>query len=133
NIGAYGVELDQRFQSLVAWDLKMGNRVEMSADDCEFSYRTSFFKQAEPGRWLIVSVRFCLPKPWQPVIEYPDLKRHALLGSHTSQATPRRIFDAVCEIRRSKLPDPAVLGNAGSFFKNPIVDAATLLRLREAY
>lgn len=123
NIGAYGVELDQRFHSLVAWDLHERRQVEMSAGECRFSYRDSFFKHAQPGRWLIVAVRFRLPKPWRAVTTYPDLQRHPLLARSAGAVTARQVFDAVCEIRRRKLPDPAVLGNAGSFFKNPIVSA----------
>ncbi len=123
NIGAYGVELDQRFHSLVAWDLHKRRQVVMSAGECQFSYRDSFFKHAHPGRWLIVAVRFRLPKPWRAVTTYPDLKHHPQLARSAGAVTARQIFDAVCEIRRSKLPDPAVLGNAGSFFKNPIVSA----------
>lgn len=124
NIGAYGVELDQRFHSLSAWDLRAGRQVEMRPEDCDFSYRNSLFKQSEPGRWLILAVRFRLPKRWTPVLGYPDLQRHPALQADTADITPRQIFDAVCEVRRAKLPDPAVLGNAGSFFKNPVVDRA---------
>lgn len=124
NIGAYGVELNQRFHALTAWDMASRTLVRMSAADCRFAYRDSRFKHDDPGRWVIVSVQFALPRPWRPVLEYPDLRRHAGLSALQSDVTARAIFDAVCEIRRAKLPDPAVVGNAGSFFKNPIVDAA---------
>ncbi|WP_313622058.1 UDP-N-acetylmuramate dehydrogenase [Achromobacter sp.] len=122
NIGAYGVELQERFHSLTAWDTRQARYVEMHAADCRFSYRDSVFKHDEPGRWIIVSVRFALPRPWRPVLGYPDLQRHPRLAAGTPSA--RDVFDAVCDIRRTKLPDPAVTGNAGSFFKNPIVPAA---------
>lgn len=122
NIGAYGVELQERFDGLTAWDVRKARFVEMRAADCQFSYRDSTFKHDEPGRWVIVSVRFALPRPWRPVLEYPDLQRHARLSDGSPSA--RDVFEAVCEIRRAKLPDPAVTGNAGSFFKNPIVPAA---------
>ncbi|CAB3830731.1 UDP-N-acetylenolpyruvoylglucosamine reductase [Achromobacter animicus] len=122
NIGAYGVELQERFHSLTAWDVREARFVEMRAAECRFSYRDSTFKHDEPGRWIIVSVRFALPRPWRPVLEYPDLQRHARLADGAPSA--RDVFEAVCEIRRAKLPDPAVTGNAGSFFKNPIVPAA---------
>ncbi|EHK67891.1 UDP-N-acetylmuramate dehydrogenase [Achromobacter arsenitoxydans] len=121
NIGAYGVELEERFHSLTAWDVRQARYVEMSAADCRFSYRDSAFKHDEPGRWIIVSVRFSLPRPWRPVLGYPDLQRHERLAGGAPSA--RDVFDAVCDIRRAKLPDPAVTGNAGSFFKNPIVPA----------
>ncbi|MEN4917590.1 UDP-N-acetylmuramate dehydrogenase [Achromobacter spanius] len=121
NIGAYGVELEERFHSLTAWDVRQARYVEMRAADCRFSYRDSAFKHDEPGRWVIVSVRFALPRPWRPVLGYPDLLRHERLAGGSPSA--RDVFDAVCDIRRVKLPDPAVTGNAGSFFKNPIVSA----------
>lgn len=124
NIGAYGVELEQRFHSLSVWDLRDRKMLEMSLSDCGFSYRDSFFKRAQPGRWLITAVRFRLPKPWKPVLEYADLKRHPALMASAHAVTAAQVFNAVCEIRRAKLPDPARIGNAGSFFKNPIVTVA---------
>jgi len=132
NIGAYGVEIKDRFLGLTAWNVKRGEMMDMDADDCRFAYRDSFFKHEPPGQWLIASVRFALPRPWQPVLDYPDLQRHrppdsAVHAARTvMQSVPgaRQIYDAVCAIRRSKLPDPAVQGNAGSFFKNPLIDAA---------
>jgi UDP-N-acetylmuramate dehydrogenase len=123
NIGAYGVELAERFDSLQAWDVPGRRLVRMTADDCRYAYRDSAFKHARPGRWLIVSVRFALPRPWRPVLDYPDLRRDETLAAMAGGATARAVFDAVCRIRRAKLPDPAVTGNAGSFFKNPLVDA----------
>ena len=133
NIGAYGVELDQRFHSLVVWDLLERRLVEMTADDCRFSYRDSFFRRAAPGRWLIVKVRFRLPKRWEPALAYPDLQRHPVIIQAAQDVTAPQVFAAVCEIRRSKLPDPALLGNAGSFFKNPVVDRACFDGLKDAY
>lgn len=122
NIGAYGVELADRFDSLTAWDVRAGRYVEMNAADCRYAYRDSVFKHQPAGSWVIVSVRFRLPRPWRPVLGYPDLQRHPRLAQ--GEPAARDIFDAVCDIRRAKLPDPAVTGNAGSFFKNPIVSAA---------
>ncbi|ARP96132.1 UDP-N-acetylmuramate dehydrogenase [Bordetella genomosp. 13] len=129
NIGAYGVELAERFDSLMAWHLYDRRLIRMTAQDCRYAYRDSVFKHAEPGTWVIVSVRFALPRPWQPVLTYPDLARDPILNPGPRRPTEavvsaRDVFDAVCRIRRAKLPDPAVIGNAGSFFKNPIVDAA---------
>lgn len=133
NIGAYGVELDQRFHSLLAWNMREQRLVEMGAKECGFSYRNSFFKQAGQGRWLIVAVRFCLPKRWTPVLSYPDLQRHPVLQAAGADATARQIFDAVGQIRQSKLPDPAVQGNAGSFFKNPVIIARAYEALKKAH
>jgi UDP-N-acetylmuramate dehydrogenase len=130
NIGAYGVELKDRFDSVLAYDRQAEAFVEMDHAACAFAYRDSIFKH-EPGRWIIAAVRFRLPRAWTPVLAYPDLQRHpALMAARAAgRVDARQIFDAVREIRTRKLPDPAVLGNAGSFFKNPIVDAAMHARL----
>jgi UDP-N-acetylmuramate dehydrogenase len=120
NIGAYGVELKDRFESLDAVDLVTGRSVTLRAGICEFGYRDSAFKHSLAGRSVITRVRFRLPRPWQPVLGYLDIQRKI---AETGIAAPdaRRLFDWVCAIRRAKLPDPAAVGNAGSFFKNPVV------------
>ncbi len=120
NIGAYGVELKDRFESLDAVDLVTGRSVTLDAATCRFGYRDSVFKHALAGKSVITRVRFRLPKPWAPVIGYLDLERKI---AETGNGSPdaRTIFDWVCAIRRAKLPDPALIGNAGSFFKNPVV------------
>lgn len=133
NIGAYGVEQDQYFHSLVAWDIRYGRRVEMGPADCLFAYRDSFFKHAEPGRWLILSVRYRLPYEWRAQLAYPDLNLHAGIAMAGAAVTPQQVFEAVCEIRQAKLPDPMRLANVGSFFKNPVVDSATYRKLRDLY
>jgi UDP-N-acetylmuramate dehydrogenase len=120
NIGAYGVELKDRFESLDTVDLVTGRTTTLTANRCEFGYRDSVFKRALAGRSVIVRVRFRLPKPWQPELGYLDLVRKMNeSGQHAPSAS--QVFDWVCAIRRAKLPDPQVLGNAGSFFKNPVV------------
>jgi UDP-N-acetylmuramate dehydrogenase len=130
NIGAYGVELQDRFESLDAMDMFTGQLFSLDAAQCGFSYRDSVFKHASggpeglglAGRAVILRVRFALPKRWKPELGYLDLERKmAETGIH--QPNARQIFDWVCAIRRAKLPDPQVLGNAGSFFKNPTVTA----------
>ena len=120
NIGAYGVELKDRFESLDAVDLTTGRRVTLDASACRFGYRDSVFKQHLVNKTVITRVRFRLPRPWQPVLGYLDLERKM---AETGNAAPdaMTVFDWVCAIRRAKLPDPAVIGNAGSFFKNPVV------------
>lgn len=120
NIGAYGLELAQRFDSLTAWDFASQQLVRMTAEECAFGYRDSLFKHALAGQRLILSVRLALPKLWRPLEGYADLVRE-LKERGVSQPDARAIFDAVVAIRRRKLPDPAIIGNAGSFFKNPIV------------
>jgi UDP-N-acetylmuramate dehydrogenase len=120
NIGAYGVELKDRFESLDAVDLVTGRSVTLGPAECRFGYRDSVFKQHLAGKSVITRVRFRLPRPWQPVLGYLDLERKmAETGNREPDA--RTIFDWVCAIRRAKLPDPAAIGNAGSFFKNPVV------------
>ena len=120
NIGAYGVELKDRFDSLDAVDLVTGRGVTLNAAECHFGYRDSVFKQHLTGKSLITRVRFRLPKPWQPVLGYLDLERKMAETGNTAPDA-RTVFDWICAIRRAKLPDPAVIGNAGSFFKNPVV------------
>ncbi len=119
NIGAYGVELDRFIAAVEAYDI-LGDRVlRLPADDCGFGYRDSRFKH-EPGRWLITAVELALSRDAEPVLEYAGLREERAAGG-VSRATPRDVFQAVCAIRRRKLPDPALIGNAGSFFKNPVV------------
>jgi UDP-N-acetylmuramate dehydrogenase len=120
NIGAYGIELKDRFESLDAVDLVTGRSVTLSGAMCRFGYRDSIFKQALAGKSVITRVRLRLPRPWQPVLGYLDLERKR---EETGIAEPsaQQVFDWVCAIRQAKLPDPGVIGNAGSFFKNPVV------------
>jgi UDP-N-acetylmuramate dehydrogenase len=122
NIGAYGVELADRFEALDAVDLITGRTVTLDRAACHFGYRDSVFKQHLAGKSVITHVRLRLPRPWQPVLGYLDLQRRI---EETGIAEPDAgtIFDWVCAIRRAKLPDPARIGNAGSFFKNPVVSA----------
>jgi len=126
NIGAYGVELQDVFDSLDALDLRSGEVFTLDAARCAFGYRDSVFKHDSgmglKDRALILKVRFALPKVWKPVLGYADIeKMRQQEGVQTP--TAQQIFDWVCRIRRAKLPDPAVVGNAGSFFKNPTVSA----------
>jgi UDP-N-acetylmuramate dehydrogenase len=120
NIGAYGMELAERFDSLLAWDFDAQQTVRMSAADCDFGYRDSAFKHALAGRRVILAVTLALPRHWQPVAGYADVAQE-LKARGIAQPAPGEVFDAVVAIRRRKLPDPAAIGNAGSFFKNPIV------------
>jgi len=128
NIGAYGIELQDRFESLDAIDLVTGRLFTLDATQCAFGYRDSVFKHSPArdsdfglaGRALILRVRMRLPKPWKPVLGYVDLTRK-MTETGVTEPTARQIFDWVCAIRSAKLPDPRVIGNAGSFFKNPTV------------
>jgi len=122
NIGAYGVELKDRFEALDAVDLVTGRTVTLDAAACRFGYRDSVFKQHLAGKSLVTRVRLRLPRPWQAVTGYVDLERRRA-DSGIAEPDARTIFEWVCAIRRAKLPDPALIGNVGSFFKNPVVSA----------
>lgn len=117
NIGAYGVELQQFFVELQALDRDSGALCKFSRDECEFTYRDSLFKQQTSRRYVVLSVRFQLSAHGPGNTDYQALRERLPDGN----ASPQQIYDTVCQIRRATLPDPAELGNAGSFFKNPIV------------
>jgi UDP-N-acetylmuramate dehydrogenase len=133
NIGAYGVELQDRFDSLDAMDLLTGQVFTLNAAQCAFGYRDSIFKHSSEGnkikdykaiglkdRALILRVRFALPKVWKPVLGYADIDKK-MTEYACQEPNSQQLFDWVCEIRRAKLPNPDLIGNAGSFFKNPTV------------
>jgi UDP-N-acetylmuramate dehydrogenase len=120
NIGAYGLELKDRFDSLDAVDLVTGRSVRFDAGMCHFGYRDSVFKRELAGKSVITRVRLKLPRPWTPVLGYLELERK-VHETGISHPDARQVFDWVCAIRRAKLPDPGQIGNAGSFFKNPVV------------
>lgn len=122
NIGAYGVELRERFDSLRALDRHSGEFVHLTLEQCQFAYRDSLFKREGRDRYIITAVTLRLPLPWQPVLGYAELARE-LAQDAAVHSTADRIRDAVIAIRARKLPDPAQVGNAGSFFKNPVVGA----------
>ena len=132
NIGAYGLEVAERFQHLEALDLATGETVLFDCAACQFGYRDSVFKRAAAGQYLISAVTFRLPKRWRPVTRYADVAQE-LTALGITHPTATDVSDAVIAIRRRKLPDPAQLGNAGSFFKNPVVDTETFQRLIARY
>ena len=118
NIGAYGVEVAELIEFVDVYQLSTGTQRRMTAAECQFGYRDSVFKQALLGDAVICRVAFRLKKQFQPNIEYAPLK-----AQFTEKLpTPSALIDAVVSIRQSKLPDPAVIANVGSFFKNPVVD-----------
>jgi UDP-N-acetylmuramate dehydrogenase len=131
NIGAYGIELAARFDSLVAWDCAGSTLQTISEAQCEFGYRDSVFKRNDSTR-IIVSVTLALPCAWTAATGYTDVEQE-LRAREIVHPQPRDVFDAVVAIRRRKLPDPSIVGNAGSFFKNPVVDRATRNALRERF
>lgn len=122
NIGAYGVELAQRFVALEALEIATGALRRFDREQCAFGYRDSFFKGPGRDRWLITSVTLALSRSPNLVLDYPAL-RAALAARAASALTPAAVAAAVCALRRARLPDPALLPNAGSFFENPVVPA----------
>ncbi|KAA8993789.1 UDP-N-acetylmuramate dehydrogenase [Affinibrenneria salicis] len=118
NIGAYGVEFSHICEYVDVLNLSRGSISRLSAEQCRFGYRESIFKHQYRNGFVIVAVGLCVKKNWSPVLSYGDLVR-----LDAAAVTPRQVFDSVCNMRRSKLPDPSVTGNAGSFFKNPVVSA----------
>ncbi len=131
NIGAYGVEIKDLFVGLTALDRQTGELREFTLQQAEFAYRDSLFKR-QAGRWLILRVRFLLHRQAALQLQYGPLQ-HYLSAQGISAPTASDVSRAVCAIRAEKLPDPAVLGNAGSFFKNPLVSAELAARLRVEY
>ncbi|MEH6483982.1 MULTISPECIES: UDP-N-acetylmuramate dehydrogenase [Pseudomonas] len=122
NIGAYGVEIKDVFAGLTALDRESGELREFSAEDCAFAYRDSVFKQ-QPGRWVILRVRFALTRRNVLHLGYGPVQQR-LQAQGITEPTATDVSQAICAIRSEKLPDPSQLGNAGSFFKNPLVSAA---------
>jgi UDP-N-acetylmuramate dehydrogenase len=134
NIGAYGLELAERFASLEACDTRSGRSVHFARSDCRFGYRDSVFKREGwhvDGQLAITAVTFRLPKVWRALTRYGGVAAElAAQEIHTANAD--QIAAAVIAVRRRKLPDPQHIPNAGSFFHNPVVDAATAERLQTA-
>ncbi|PRA44599.1 MULTISPECIES: UDP-N-acetylmuramate dehydrogenase [Pseudomonas] len=131
NIGAYGVEIKDVFAGLTALDRQTGELRDFSLEDCNFAYRDSLFKQ-QAGRWVILRVRFVLDRVARLHLDYGPV-RQRLTEQGIDQPTASDVSQAICSIRSEKLPDPAVLGNAGSFFKNPLVSAALAAQIRLAH
>ena len=130
NIGAYGAEACNTIVEVEMFCPETMNTLTLAAAHCAFGYRESVFKHSLKGRSIITAVKFRLMKAPQPNVAYGDLQREV---EARGGATLRNIRDAVCAIRRSKLPDTAILGNAGSFFKNPVVERAAAEKLKEKY
>ena len=131
NVGAYGVEIKDVFVGLTALDRETGELRDFGLAECAFGYRDSLFKR-NPGRWLILRVRFALSRTLQAHLDYGPV-RQRLAEQGVTEPTAQAISEAICNIRREKLPDPAELGNAGSFFKNPVVSAELVERIRAQY
>jgi UDP-N-acetylmuramate dehydrogenase len=132
NIGAYGAEIKDCFHALTVYDLASGALRVMDGAACRFGYRDSVFKHAEGQGLVIVDVTFALPDAWQANLRYAELAQ-ALAEAGLDAPNAQQISDTVVAIRRRKLPDPAVIGNAGSFFKNPVVSREQCRQLLAAH
>ena len=148
NIGAYGVEMRDRFDSLLAVDRRDGRRMRLDAADCRFGYRDSVFKHDSGAHWLVLAVRFRLGGRMRPELDYGELRAEiarrraddpgsagvaARADTTASEPSAAEVAAAVCAIRRRKLPDPKQIGNAGSFFRNPVVSLAQAQDLAERF
>ena len=122
NIGAYGVELKQVFHSLEAYEIKTGKTITFFKEDCHFDYRYSVFKGELKDQFVITKVRFLLKKHPTFNTSYGDIEK-TLDQMGVQELSLKAVSQAVINIRQSKLPDPFDIGNAGSFFKNPIVES----------
>jgi len=131
NIGAYGVEVRDFVHAVEAWEPASGRSLRLDRGQCAFAYRDSLFKR-EPDRFIVTAVEFALPRTPHLRLDYAGV-REELADMGIDAPTPLQVSDAVCRIRRRKLPDPTVVGNAGSFFKNPIVPLAQARALAAAH
>ena len=127
NIGAYGTEFGEFVATVEVHDRERGEARRMSASECRFGYRDSVFK-ADPDRWIVTAVELDLPRHRPPNLDYGGV-REELAAHGVEDPTPTRVAEAVRRLRRRKLRDPAAIGNAGSFFKNPVVDDAVAAAL----
>ena len=131
NIGAYGMEVREHVHVVEAFDRSGGSFVRLTAADCAFAYRDSLFKR-DPDRYVVTAVEFALSRRFQPRLAYAGLPEE-LAAMDVTQPGSRDVAEAVIRVRRRKLPDPAAVGNAGSFFKNPIIPAAQAEALAAAH
>jgi UDP-N-acetylmuramate dehydrogenase len=132
NIGAYGVETKEVFHELEAVNIKTGQLEKFSHSQCEFGYRESVFKRALKGKYVITSVTYRLSKSHEVNTTYGAINSE-LEAKGIKKPSIKDISDAVIAIRQSKLPDPKQIGNAGSFFKNPVVEKTIVTKIQEKY
>jgi UDP-N-acetylmuramate dehydrogenase len=126
NIGAYGRELNEFVRAVDYIDLRTGQSEQLIAEECQFGYRNSVFKQTIAKHWFITHVYFEIPKNNRLETSYGEL-------AALEEPTPWGIFETVCAVRTRKLPDPKRLGNAGSFFKNPVISSSHFTRLQQRF
>jgi len=132
NIGAYGVEAKDLIESVRVCEIASRRCFELPASECQFGYRSSRFKHEWAGRFVITAVTYRLSRTFTPRLDYGNI-RATLDSRGIANPTARQLRDVICDIRRAKLPDPKVMGNAGSFFMNPVVSQETYRRIAESY
>jgi len=132
NIGAYGVEMKDTFVQLEAFDLETRGIKILSKDDCRFGYRESIFKSQNKGRYIILNVTFRLTKKPILCLDYGNIRKELAIMKVTDPGI-KDVREAVCRIRADKLPDPKVTGNAGSFFKNPVIPPQQHEKLKQSF
>lgn len=132
NIGAYGMELKDSFLQCEALHLRTGEKRVFTKGECRFGYRNSIFKNELKGQFVITSVEFLLHKHAELRLEYGNIKAY-LSENHIEPPTLQQLHDAICAIRDAKLPDVKQIGNAGSFFKNPVIDKTQFEALQKDY
>ncbi|MCG8391536.1 MAG: UDP-N-acetylmuramate dehydrogenase [Pseudomonadales bacterium] len=132
NIGAYGVELSQVVEQVTVMEVASGKVLHFAASECDFAYRDSRFKSRDRGRYIITGLELRLNRTAACNVSYGPLQAH-FGGQDPTAVTPAAVRDKVIEVRRSKLPDPAALANAGSFFKNPVVATDKAAQLRQTF
>lgn len=130
NVGAYGMEAGDSIHSVEAINIETGEKVIFSSDQCNFAYRDSIFKNEYKNLFIVTYVNFVLYKEFVPKLDYGSIAKDA---EDLGEISLKNIRKAVIAVRKSKLPEPEELGNAGSFFKNPVVDEQTAERLRKSY
>ncbi|EIJ68545.1 UDP-N-acetylmuramate dehydrogenase [Pasteurella bettyae] len=128
NIGAYGREFKDFCHYVDVLDLNTGKQFRLTNAECEFGYRESVFKHKYAYGFIVIAVGLKLAKHWKPILKYGSLSNF-----DENTVTAKQIFDEVCSVRRAKLPNPQDFGNAGSFFKNPVISAEQFTRLQQAY
>lgn len=131
NIGAYGVELASFFERLTAVDIHSGELVTLDKSQCDFGYRDSIFKRKEAGRFVIVSVTLSLQSHFTPQLDYESLRSR--VEGMEDELSAQELSKIVCTIRRERLPDTEETGNAGSFFKNPVVRTSQYENLKSNF
>jgi UDP-N-acetylmuramate dehydrogenase len=132
NIGAYGVELMDIFHSCRAFEIKTGLFREFKKEDCQFSYRDSIFKHEQKGNYIITEVTYRLSKTFVPRLSYGAISQE-LKRRHILNPSIRNVSEVVSRIRVSKLPDPSMIGNAGSFFKNPVIEVDEFRHIQSVF